>query len=275
MGFRVKDALKWPNNTVVYDFVLPDPAKMSDSKRATWEDLQLVTLIENCMARWEYFVNQYSDPNSIKVLPHIRFVRRLSPDDPCKLIDLTQTGQSGVGDNGYDTARKFTLNWETNPESAQSIPHELGHILGLTHENNRNTPGIAYQAGEIPRMCPQGDMATRSAKATRDVCVEFGAYDIWSIMHYPATLRIDDFDMYFNTTKKNPDPKEGPRNAQGWTWNCTDEELIAWMKDHPDPVYPKTTAFNYPSLADIKANDWYPSAGDIATLRNFYPVKQT
>jgi hypothetical protein len=251
------DNLKWPGGKIYYDFRYPDT-----NTRTGWaqmeriEELQLVQTIEACMQRWMMFVN--ADGQT-----HIEFIR--GKDQPVfKLIDLTVSGGSGSGGFGY-SGGTMTIAWGYPDDHIKSIPHELGHVMGLLHENDRVVGylGDATNAfdGTNPMMCPrQGAFIAQTVASKRHTYQPVDGYDIWSIMHYPESNQFG--------------------------WNCEYPQLEAYMRAHPDPVFkPVRPAFtlarwnqnrampcplNYPTRQEVENELWAPSHGDVVTLRQWY-----
>jgi hypothetical protein len=266
MGHRLRsDASKWPDGKIYYDYKFPDTnSKWGPPEMEKIEKLKVVDLIEQCMARWEKFVN--ADGQT-----HIKFI--WSHDAPVrKLIDLT-FGSNGTtaGVNGYDNTSPLRIGYDQPRIHLASIPHELGHVMGLLHENDRvegssKDDSNAFK-GNNPRLCKEGgrnNFAANAAKLKRDTYLEVGDYDIWSIMHYPRT-------------------------PGSFEWNCTLDQLARYMQDNPDSVFKasaKASALkdwkkdkngdfppcplNYPTLEEVHHDAWYPSHGDIMTLRQWY-----
>jgi hypothetical protein len=259
MGHRLKKG-KWPDGKVYYDFKLPDPDKEKEKHEAIVK-LDLVAVIERCMAKWVSAVN--SDGGN-----HIAFIRR-TDQKVYKLIDLTQDSKNtSSGKNGYDGENPFIIKYSEPLHHVKSIPHELGHILGLVHENDR-VVGFYGDAdnkwtGNNPLMCPiKGSGANLVADFNRPNYKPVDGYDIWSIMHYPEIPNL-------------------------YKWNCTYQQLAAYMKDNQDMMFQApanavapeewandgktSSSFNYPTVEEVINDLWSPSVGDIFTLRQWYPA---
>jgi hypothetical protein len=164
----------------------------------------------------------------------------------------------------------MTVRW-ADPAHIGSIPHELGHMLGLSHENDRNgvvNPQNDEERGAddvtwsntnpIPRMCPvSGQPSAWSIKSAKTKNEPFGPYDIWSIMHYPFKQNL-------------------------YQWNCGTASAQAYLRQesNKDPLFWTVTAFNdgatidrinLPSREEVELRTWSPSWGDVLTIRHMYP----
>jgi len=262
MGHRLKNG-KWPDGKVYYDFKLPDPEKEKEKHEALVK-LDLVAVIERCMAKWVSAVN--SDGGN-----HIAFIKR-TDQKVYKLIDLTQHDKNtSSGKNGYDGENPFVIKYSEPLHNVKSIPHELGHILGLIHENDRvvGCHGDANNkwTGNNPLMCPiAGQGADLVPTYNRHRYQPVDDYDIWSIMHYPRIPTL-------------------------YRWNCTDAQLATYYLAHEDTLYQvpanavvpwewdndgkMSSCFNYPTMEEVINGLWSPSAGDVSTLRQWYPSPQS
>jgi len=248
MGYRIKDANKWKDNQVPYVFA----AEMMKD-----EHTQYRKLIKKCMAQWEEYINEG------KV--YVRFVERTNEE---KYVEIFPTGDgstssgeigmpNGTADNDKEKERgkfisRFTIrvNQLGGFDHRSSIPHELGHVLGLAHEHQRSRPlkkpgpGATTSGDEVETEDPTqarlyylGGMLSKETMfaAWDNKYVPVGDYDLQSIMHYPA--------------------------ADGWQWN------------YPPYALDKTVAIaalNYPSAEQVIAGNWAPSIGDIYAIRELY-----
>jgi hypothetical protein len=262
MGHRLRsENCRWPDGKIYYQYTFPDES--TDSGRRDLEQIQelnLVQTIENCMLKWTQLVNADG-------VRHIEFVPRKGKGI-FKNIDLSVGGVTTSGENGYDGKSKFTIAWKSPDDNIKSIPHELGHILGLLHENDRVVGFHGDKQnlwdGTNPMMCPTdyGDnaMIVERLKRKRDTYLPVGGYDIWSIMHYPE-------NKYYE-------------------WNCGHEGLRKYMDAHPDPLFKQARPaldygdwvknqrmpcpLNYPTRQEVEMGTWSPSLGDVLTIRDWY-----
>lgn len=259
MGHRLRDdGKKWPGGKIYYDYKLPDTSTPKGGQQQLDLDrLKLVDTIEECMERWMRFVNADG-------ITHIQFI--WSKDAPVyKVIDLTKNDQgSSSGQNGYDGTSPFYLQWKGKADDhIKSIPHELGHILGLLHENDR-VEGMVNDnpfTGNNPLMCPTLSYLAETLQKRREKYQAVGDYDIWSIMHYPETT--------------------------GYQWNCDYKQLQKYIEANPDPLFKavqpafkyaqwkermgRPCPLNYPTRQEVETGLWTPSLGDVMTLRQWYP----
>lgn len=232
MGFRVRRDKKWPNGIIPYNFdwsLLPGKS----------ENSEFVRCIESCMDKWESSVNPEGSF-------YIRFVR--VKGDNVKIIQPVTDGDGGAGENGYeaDLSKRQKMRINISRNKWDCIPHELGHVLGLAHEHERN-PQLSvakqsYSTGVTPRLCVDMSasgadirwMAVQRAQAKYEA---FGGYDVESIMHYPK--------------------------VSCWDWSCEGENLVSALKR-------LGLHLNRPGAEQVVRGQWAPSAGDIATLRDLY-----
>lgn len=247
MGYRVRDEKRWPNRQIPYVF----SKDMLDDKYKDYRELLLA-----CMARWEEYINEGR--------LYVRFVPRTEEQ---KYVEISPTadGSTSSGEIGMPTAgnvSKFTLRTYVDKKKGRddrnSIPHELGHVLGLVHEQQRARP--TFDAGTNAFLAGTGDEAqTDNAAQARlyylgnplavsvaenkkkmfdtwsAAYVTVGAYDVQSLMHYPEAIN--------------------------WQWNYAPYRNLATA----------VAALNYPSVDQVLAGTWEPSIGDLYAVRDLYP----
>jgi hypothetical protein len=219
MGFHVSRDLRWPNGIVYYDFHENIPN-------------ELRALFEKAMKLWMYFVN---DENT-----YIQFIRRTQDDhQPYSFISDGQ-GATSAGAIGKPREGAAMVNFKWSVKDAHligTIPHELGHVLGLAHEHERNKSinNQPYVVAEGARMIPQNNITIAQAKLSRGKYEDIGAYDVNSIMHYPERV-------------------------PGWGWNTADVAAVNAAR----------RLLNYPSREDVENNYWRASQGDIEAVRHLY-----
>jgi hypothetical protein len=235
MGYRVKDAKKWPNRQIPYECT----AEMLKD-----EYKSLRKLIKACMDRWEHFINEDK--------LYVEFVLRTNEE---KYVQISPTGDGStssgeIGAPADKSVSRFTIRTNSNDgfDHRSSIPHELGHILGLAHEHQRSRPlkgqkspsGDEVETGDPTkaRLYYLGNALRSKEQMFADWdqrYVPVGDYDLQSIMHYPS--------------------------AGGWQWNYS---LYEGKRDVA------IAALNYPSVEEVIAGTWAPSIGDIAAIRELY-----
>jgi hypothetical protein len=251
MGYRVADAKRWPNRQIPYVFHANMLADESKEYRA---------LIRACMDRWEEFINEGR--------LYVRFVERTNEQQYVE-ISSTGMGSTGSGEIGKPTQQdvsRFTLNTSkvNGRDDRDSIPHELGHVIGLAHEQQRSRPlfdqqgnpqdgtgdeadtddptkARLYYLGQEGRLDDKYKAMSKAAEKKKQLTlwnatyVTAGGYDLQSIMHYP--------------------------DARNWQWNYAPYRTKAIA----------IAALNYPSAAQVAAGTWEPSIGDLYAIRELYP----
>lgn len=232
MGYRIQDGKRWADRKVSYQFhdSLPQGTR---------------ELFVQCMRTWESFVNEGQQHD-------VRFAERVN-EARYVIIRRDDTGSTGnvLGSPTTDGPVTFFMNL-TNKDGRDdraSIPHELGHLLGLAHEHQQSRATIVNgkrQAGTGDET-PTNDATRARLYYTGGLQSVEDAYTAWST----AYLTVNDYDL--QSIMHYPD-------ARGWTWNYvpyrTRQTAIA--------------ALNYPTVEQVLAGNWRPSAGDIATVRNIY-----
>ena len=226
MGFSVPKAKRWDGGIIPYAFKT-DPKKLPDGR--------LQAFFVACMRRWERFVNV--------VDPLVQFVEWDGDESkPHLLIDLSdfseQCPSSCPLGRPDGKVSRFTFNMYRADEY-KSIPHELGHALGLAHEHLRNAPANlkAWQKADEPHLYPVDQWQVVSQSGAKGKYEEHGSYDLRGIMHYPS--------------------------AKGWSWSRD-----AWNKE--ENLKDLLAAVNYPTCEEIENDTWWLSAEDITTVQDLY-----
>jgi hypothetical protein len=221
MGFRVKKERRWTNGKIPYQFAEKEGVVPESSRE----------LVKKVMKYWEKNIGgglvEFVERDKEEIYVEIVEGTNFSNGDP---IGMPKKGKSklSVGSQGL----------------LQVLPHELGHIMGLAHENDRNQVLKENAPAFDPKIGPRlyvlsatfgADRLAEIVKKAKNM-ESFGDYDILSIMHYPAMPNL-------------------------FAW---DDEKAAqeWLEALDGP--------NRPSLDDVKNNLWLPSPGDLATLRDLY-----
>jgi outer membrane biosynthesis protein TonB len=129
-----------------------------------------------------------------------------STQTPCMKVGITDYGSCSavVGYPGDDGTSTLNLGWCSDTRHVGSIAHEIGHALGMNHEQSRPDAGGSYQTPEGPKgpyltIFWQNIAADWRSQFEPDARSYFGSktaqyvdYDYSSIMHYPAQ---DDFEV--------------------------------------------------------------------------------
>lgn len=226
MGYCVSKASRWDGGIIPYTFKMPPNKKI---------DGRLKGFFVACMRRWERLVNVKDTL--------IQFVAWEGDESMPRIeIDLTDFSEkcSSSCPLGKPAAKvsKFTFNMY-RPDEYKSIPHELGHAIGLAHEHLRNDPANlkTWQKSDDPHLYPVDMMQVLSQSSAKKKYVENGPYDLKGIMHYPT--------------------------AGGWSWS-----RAAWNDPKNLPLV--LAAVNYPTCDQVENDTWWLSAGDIKTVQELY-----
>jgi len=236
MGHCVKPAGKWPDGVIPYKNDTAKPVKDG-----------LVQAIEKIMRRWEAQIGG----NRVSFVPW--------REGEHNLYILLQAGEGmASADIGRPPQGKTFTVLKVDGGLLGKMPHELGHIMGLAHEQDRITTPYTKNAVYDPNIGPRLYAVENSVTAFKveakkkewaALYVTSGDYDLFSLMHYPAM------------------PKQ-------LTFDCKDEVLIQYCKDKGWPgLTPE--CLNSPSNDDATNDTWRASAGDIATLRALYAREES
>ena len=157
--------LRWPNGTVYYAF---DPAVPSHVRSATAQAVS--------------HYNAYTYITGVTILP------RTDPFAAHVKI-LPTTGPSRVSQNGYpsgpSTGRPSTSMWlnTATPAVWQSVVHQFGHVIGLSHEHQRCERDAYVNAPYIGEMAKECELPTAELYNTMSIMHDsvaelatFGAY---------------------------------------------------------------------------------------------------
>lgn len=173
MALIVQKKFRWKNGRIPYQL------KNMDA--------DLEGLVLSVFRRWELAVNTaftgFQDRKFIEFVPHA-----WSRDQSLPLFVVVkgaeETNAGCVGTTSIAVNHGFGPTFTINmvKKDYQNIPHEVGHIIGLVHEHNREES--LRTPDEDPRNWLSAGPANDRKKsyARRDIPV--GQYDPNSIMHY-------------------------------------------------------------------------------------------
>ncbi len=281
MGYGLfKSEDLWPNGTVPYYFDLPPESENHYPKA-----VQVMHSIKLCMQEWMNKVN--ADGNL-----YIRFVESNKDNPKAKCFNLRSLqAQNTAGANGYkpgpNISDSVTINLSVE-EQWQSIPHELGHVLGLGHENDRNDfkdqhPWDANQAGLVPTLCFKQTRADYDKEAKKAEKNEMGAPN-WFFEARRVQKNRANYKAYSNIV----DVSSIMHYSQvgNYAWNSGEgKDAAAAQADAEARCARLNRPLNRPLTVQVKArfdantntwvphdpnNRWSPSARDIATVRAMY-----
>ena len=280
MGFRIDIDRRWPDGVIPYVFaekagdipqkrsarnIIPADAKADLEFGLVEKTVREV--VRECMARWEFFVNEPKHK-------YIQFKPRQGEKQYLLIVGESSatSGTIGLSDMVEDSGL-LTIGYK---EAINAIPHEIGHVLGLYHENERNltvTDGKTvpkYDELVGPLLCPVKDSiaALKIDTIAKDVKnkkrVTVGKYDLLSIMHYPEML------------------DKNPRLSQ-WQFNCSMKVVATYLSqisntdwsekdvtDYFNAQLLRKKVMNYPSADEVVSDRWLASPGDIAAVRELY-----
>jgi hypothetical protein len=231
MGLRVKAKNKWREGIIPYKY----------SEDAARVGLDFRPIIRQAMTRWERLIGG----GLVQFIPW-------EPGDEYYVL-ITDGNTASMGDPIGRPPDKVSKLAVGTGGLMNVLPHELGHIMGLAHENERNTrflidpkldpKQVAYDANVGPRLYITNTGLGPNRLATiqrkfREEYDTYGDYDLFSIMHYSAVAE--------------------------WKFDCDNATLAEYCTTRGWP------GLNRPTVEDVYNNTWMPSGRDIATLRDLY-----
>lgn len=124
--------------------------------------------------------NSYAHPERIQAAirmwenaVHIRFVPKTNEPDFVEFVPSSRSTWSSLGRVG----KRQTINLQSFRDSG-SIAHEIGHTLGLYHEQARSN------RDEFVKVSCPNNVQFRIAFERDPYAVDYGPYNYYSIMHY-------------------------------------------------------------------------------------------
>ncbi|CAL1152786.1 unnamed protein product, partial [Cladocopium goreaui] len=138
----------------------------------------------------------------------VNFVEEENPSRPYVLVGVWDTGScyASLGYYSFSSYMRVNLGWCNDDLHVGNMAHELGHILGMSHEQQRpDGPDVFYGKGphlEVfwdniasnwqSQYLPEEDVYTGSKNdGSGDPQVGYAPYDFESIMHYGGGSAFD------------------------------------------------------------------------------------
>ncbi|HTM20409.1 MAG TPA: M12 family metallopeptidase, partial [Kofleriaceae bacterium] len=151
---------RWPDGVIHYQY---DVGILAADKEP----------IERAMVAWE------------RATP-VDFIESIDPDYPTLWIVYGEHNAGHLGPDGSDPGDEglYTVVIGTNTDSLAA--HELGHVIGLSHEMNRFDRDNYVMFSE---QCVQSDYADQYEIPDSDEAIDMEAFDFESVMLYSSSNR--------------------------------------------------------------------------------------
>ncbi|WP_444930082.1 M12 family metallopeptidase [Microbulbifer sp. SSSA002] len=203
----------WPNGVVRY-YIPPNL------------DAAYVNAVKRAMSHWEICIYRKFRFAAVKFLPvgmAGRGVVTIMDDRSSATVGFTN-----------DTKQYCGVNWRSDRAAIASLPHEIGHTLGLAHEHMRSDAPLAVQ-NTLDSLQHQTRVQTLSRFLTHG-----SAFDGKSIMMY------DDQAKALGILKNTPGGgcKISPNQVNSSSWNPSegDLDMLSYLYDAKRQTLPSSFA---------------------------------
>ncbi|WP_445356761.1 M12 family metallopeptidase [Microbulbifer sp. ANSA002] len=203
----------WPNGIVKY--YVPNNL-----------DAGYVTAVKKAMSRWElciYRAFQFAAIKFLQVGAAGQGVITIRDNDSSATVGYTNTTNQYCG-----------VNWRGNRAAIASLPHEIGHTLGLAHEHMRSDAPMAVQS-----TLDSLQVQTRTQTMARFM-THGSSFDGQSIMMYDAQAQA--LGVRENTRTGGCKITPNQVNNSSWNPSVGDLNMLSYLYDGRRLTLPRSFA---------------------------------